>query len=205
MIPQLLYAVALGAGIMDPVEYALERYRSVEAYQVTLKSFAGSSAEIIHYTYRRPGYVRMDFVTPHAGVILVYNPQKNEARLWPLGARFFSIALDPASRLIQSHAGQRVDRSDIGALLRNVQNLQRAGDTTTSADNLSGREMLRITVNGTAAASIGVIQRYILWLDAETWLPRRVISRDAADRPIEEVWFEGLRVDPELPAAIFSP
>jgi outer membrane lipoprotein-sorting protein len=177
----------------------------VDTYQVTLKSFAGGKADVIHYAYRKPGYIRMDFVEPHRGVVLIYSPSMAEVRLWPLGLEFFSLRLDPANRLIQSHAGQRIDRSDIGALLQNVQALQRTGETRSSVTNLSGRAALEVMVTGKNDAMSAAIHRYDVWLDPGTWMPLKVISRDTAGHPIEEVLFEDLRIDPELPATMFSP
>lgn len=119
---------------MDPVAAALERYEEVKAYAVTLKSAAGGAVDVIRYAYRRPGHVRMEFVAPHAGVVMIYDPQTAEVRLWPLGRGYFSLALDPANRLIRSRTGQRIDRSDFGALLQNVRSLQRSGQTTCVAE-----------------------------------------------------------------------
>jgi hypothetical protein len=205
MMPELLLLLAVSAETPDPVAVALERFRDVEAYQVTLKSIAGGATDIIRYAYKRPGYVRMDFVSPHKGVVLIYDPQRKAARVWPLGPGFFSVALDPASRLIRSRTGQRVDRSDIGALLHNVQALQSTGSARSAAADLSGRAALQVTVQGDGDALAGSIRRYDLWLDRDTALPLKVISRDASDRTVEEVLFEDLRLDPDLPLSLFAP
>jgi outer membrane lipoprotein-sorting protein len=205
MIPELLLLLAVSAETPDPIATALERFRDVEAYQVTLRSTAGGTTDIIHYSYKRPGYVRMDFVSPHKGVRLIYDPQRKEARVWPLGPGFFSMTLDPGNRLIRSPAGQRIDRSDIGALLQNVQALQGAGSVRTATADLSGRAALQVTVQAGDQAMSGAIHRYDLWLDTDTGLPLKVISRDAAGRTIEEVLFEDLRLDPDLPMTLFTP
>lgn len=205
MIPGLLFMIALGAGVVDPVSAALEHYRTVEAYQVTLRSTSNEAVDVIRYSYKRPGHVRMDFVAPHRGAVLIYDPLKAKARLWPLGPGFFSLTLDPGNRLIRSRTGQRIDRSDIGALLGNVQALQRGGETKVEASELSGHATLQVMVTGDKGKTAGKVHRYDLWLGRDTLLPFKVISRDNANRPIEEVVFEDLRIDPDLPVSIFSP
>ncbi|MBK8162270.1 MAG: DUF1571 domain-containing protein [Gammaproteobacteria bacterium] len=200
----LLCMAMMGADAMDPVAAALERYEEVKAYAVTLKSAADGEVDVIRYAYRRPGHVRMEFVAPHAGVVMIYDPQTAEVRLWPLGRGYFSLALDPANRLIRSRTGQRIDRSDFGALLQNVRSLQRSGQTTCVAEQINGRDALYVVVEGEPYDSLGAIRRYELWLDTANRMPLRVISRDRAGAVIEEVRFEELRLDPELPAAHFS-
>ncbi len=61
-----------------------------------------------------------------------------------------------------------------------------------------------MVVEGEPDDSLGAIRRYELWLDTANRMPLRVISRDRAGAVIEEVRFEELRLDPELPAAHFS-
>ncbi|MGE4048341.1 MAG: outer membrane lipoprotein carrier protein LolA [Acetobacteraceae bacterium] len=200
----LLCMAMMGVDAMDPVAAALERYEDVKAYTVTLKSSARGEDDVIRYAYRRPGHVRMEFVAPHAGMVMIYDPQAAEVRLWPFGPGYFSLTFDPDNRLIRSRTGQRIDRSDFGALLQNVRSLQRSGQTTCVAEQINGRDALHVAVEGELADSLGAIRRYELWLDAANRMPLRVISRDRADTVIEEVWFEELRLDPELPASIFS-
>lgn len=55
----------------DPVRAAIERYQTVESYRVTLRSSRGDSEpEIIHYAYKKPGFVRMGFTQPFKGAVL---------------------------------------------------------------------------------------------------------------------------------------
>ena len=37
-----------------------------------VRSARGAESQIIHYSYRRPGFIRMEFVEPHRGAVLVY-------------------------------------------------------------------------------------------------------------------------------------
>ncbi len=49
---------------------------------------------------------------------------------------FPRLTLSPDSRMIQSPPGHRVDQSDIGALLVNVREVQRHGDTRVVGDEI---------------------------------------------------------------------
>lgn len=60
----------------DIIRHAIEHYETVETYVVTLPSVKhGHLSEEIRYYYKKPGYVRMEFITLHKGAVLVYNPE----------------------------------------------------------------------------------------------------------------------------------
>src|SRR5574340_540810 len=112
MIGILLLLCALASPPADPLDAALESYGHVASYRVTLRSRSGSSSETIRYFFKKPGFVRMEFMEPHKGAILVYNPEKKIVRLRPFGfLRPVVLTLSPDSRLITSSKGHRVDAS----------------------------------------------------------------------------------------------
>ena len=202
----LLLAASAGANAVDPVDAAIERYRAVESYQVTLRSSHGDQSDIIRFSYKKPGFVRMDFVQPHEGAVLIYSPLTNDVRLWPFGEGFFSLTLSPENPLVQSPTGQRVDRSDIGALLDNVKSLQREGETAVlGEETLGGRKTIRLAVSVAGNFVAGNVRRYELWLDSVTLLPLKVVSRDAENEIIETVVMDGLRINIKLPDRLFDP
>lgn len=206
MMAALLVFASLGTNGMDPVDTAIERYRTVESYQVTLRSSYGDNADIIRYSYRKPGFVRMDFVRPHDGAVLIYSPLTKDVRLWPFGAKLFSFTLSPENRLVQSPTGQRVDRSDIGALLDNVKALQRNGEIAVQGEEIvAGKKTVRFTVAGTGNFAVGNVHRYELWLDAATFLPLKVVSRDVNNEIIETVVMDDLDVNVKLGDELFNP
>jgi outer membrane lipoprotein-sorting protein len=55
------------SGVMaDPLSDAVDRFREVSTYQVTVRSVAADGErQVIRYFYRKPGWVRMEFVQPH--------------------------------------------------------------------------------------------------------------------------------------------
>ena len=191
----------------DPLAAAIEHYRTVESYRVTIRSFHAGGEEQIRYYYRKPGYVRMEFIRPHDGAMLVYNPNTQRVRLWPFGAgRFPELNLSPGNPLIRSSRGQRVDRSDIGALLENVRTLQASGNTELSdEENMEGRTAQHLVVTGASGVEVVDVHRYELWLDTASRFPVKVISRDLRDAIIETVKMEGLEINIELPDTLFNP
>lgn len=189
----------------DPIQAALDHYDQVAGYEATLSSRSGRGSELVRYAYRKPGLVRMEFITPHRGAVLIYDPGSGVAKLWPFGYhRFPALSLSPSNPLIQSPTGQRVDRSDVGALYRNVQALQACGTTEAVAvEKLGPREAVHVEVIGGDGCATGVVARYRLWLDRDNGFPLRVTSIDGTGRVIETVELTELGIAPDFPEDFF--
>ncbi|MFQ5585539.1 MAG: outer membrane lipoprotein carrier protein LolA [Thermodesulfobacteriota bacterium] len=195
----LLLALASQNG--DIISTAIERYGAVDSYQVTLRSRSSDTYEVIRYYYKRPGFVRMEFVTPHKGAVLVYDPLKKVVALRPFGFfRPFVLRLDPDNRLVKSSKGHRVDQSDIGFLLGLARELQADGATEMVGEEaVNGREALHVRVTGKDDTVVrGEINGYSIWLDRELMFPIKVISYDSDGEVIEEVLMDDLEVNPKL-------
>jgi len=202
----LIFMAALGSAYPDPIASAMERYRAVETYQVTLKSSHGDEVEHIRYYFRKPGFVRMEFIRPHQGAVLVYNPATRKARLWPFGPGFVALTLSPDNRLIQSPLGQKVDRSDVAALFENVKALQQHGTMEIVGEEpVAELQTLHFTVAGTDGFTVGGVHRYDLWLEASTLFPVKVVSRDIKSQLIETVLMEDVKINPPLQESLFNP
>ena len=193
-------AIALGS--KDPVTAALESFGSVETYAVTLDSNRGS--EVIRYYYKKPGFVRMEFITPHKGAVLVYDPFKKEVSLRPFGfLKPLVLHLSPENTLIRSPDGHTVDKSDIGELLRTIDGLRKNGRLTVIGDGeVNGRKVTVVEVEGRPEGPSGR-GRYRLWLEKESKLPLKVESYDSSGKA-EEVVMDDLEVNPPLPGGVFS-
>ncbi|MDN3520663.1 sigma-E factor regulatory protein RseB domain-containing protein [Halomonas ramblicola] len=205
MLAELLIALALAQG-PDPIAEALARFEALAAYQATLHGQGPRGEEVIRYSYRHPGHIRLDMVTPQHGAVLVYSPETRRVRVWPFGAPGPNLSLRPTHRLVRSARGHRVDQSDLGSLLRNVQRLQWHGELRDLGEARIGEHEVRhLAVQGAPGHAVDDIARYELWLDAEHGLPRRVVSLDRHGRELERVRLEDLVLDPELPPDHFSP
>ncbi len=193
----------------DPVTIAQTHFDQVHSYRATIRSSArsGEHAEF-HYAYLKPGFVRMDFVSPHYGAVLAYDPGNGKVRLRPFGEHALpALTLSPSNPLLRDRSGHRVDRSDVGVLLHNVHALQQGGATVTEGkETLGGRATLRVSVTGAPAHVVDGVHRYRLWLDTEDGFPLKVVSfADDDGAPLETVTLDDVEIDVAFPARFFSP
>ncbi|KAA0012236.1 DUF1571 domain-containing protein [Billgrantia pellis] len=192
----------------DPIAASLARVDALEGYRLTLRSQGERGEEIIHYSYRRPGYVRMDMESPYRGAVMIYRPDSGKVQLWPFGSPGgrAGLSLRPTNRMVRSARGHRVDQSDIGTLLRNVQRLQAHGSTRRLEPvALDGQRMQHVVVETEPGRAPGEVARYELWLDDETLFPRRVASYDRRGERLERVTLENVSFDPAFSPSHFHP
>ena len=203
----MLITAALAGPSPDLLDLAIARFTAIQSYRVTLHSSHADGEEHLHYFYRKPGHIRMEFIRPHNGAVLVYDPVTRRVRLWPFGeGRFPQLNLSPDNRLIRSPRGQQVDRSDVGALLGNVKALGQGGTFTVHEKLLlDERSTLFIDVVGNGSYSITDVHRYELWLDAGTLFPVKVVSHDRNGAVLETVRMENVEINPDLPPTLFQP
>ncbi|RQR55086.1 DUF1571 domain-containing protein [Burkholderia sp. Bp9140] len=210
MIAALLAASLIGASMTaDPVTVAQAHFDQVRSYRATIRSSArsGEHAEF-RYAYLKPGFVRMDFVSPHHGAVLAYDPGEGKVRLRPFGEHALpALTLSPSNPLVRDRSGHRVDRSDVGELLRNVHVLQQGGATVTEGEEtIGGRTALRVSVTGAPAHVVDGVHRYRLWLDTKDGFPLKVVSfADGDGDPLETVTFDHVEIDVAFPARFFAP
>jgi outer membrane lipoprotein-sorting protein len=207
MLSALMLAASLTGTPPDPLASAIEHYRTVESYRVTIHSTHADGEEYIRYFYKKPGFVRMEFIRPHAGAVLIYNPYLQSVRLWPFGVKHFpELSLSPGNPLIRSSRGQRVDHSDVGTLFENVRALREGGNAEVSGkDIMDGRTVLHLIVTGAGNFVVAGVHRHELWLDTESQFPVKGISRDRQDAIIETVMMEDLEINAALPETLFNP
>lgn len=208
--PLLATALLAPAGTapLDLVAAARQHFEQIDSYRVTIRSTtAQRPAQVIRYAYRKPGFVRMEFVRPHSGAQLVYNPHSGKVRLWPFGQdAFVVLTLAPDNPLIRGPHGRRVDRSDVGVLLRKVQTLQAGGDTTLHGEGMVGRWSTRqLTVTGAPGQSVGGVHRFQLWLAEGTLFPVKVASFGLDNEVLETVLMDDVEIDIPFPADFFQP
>ncbi len=190
----------------DPVSNAINNYEEIESYRVTLISGSGDSAEIIRYYYRRPGFVKMEFIKPHRGTVLTYSPRTKKVTLVPFSwLRRFKFTLDPDNKFIRSSRGHRIDESDIGALLKSVSLLQKNGKTRVLGEEFIGkRPAVKLDIKGEGGFTVNRINAYHLWLDRENSLPLKAVSFDVDRILIEEVLMDDLQINVVFPDNFFD-
>ncbi len=186
---------------------AIAHYQTVGSYRVTIRASHFGNEEHILYYYRRPGFVRMDFIKPHAGAVLVYNPETKRVHVWPFGfGHFPDLDLSPGNPLIRASGGQHVDHSDVGVLFEDMRTLQQSGDTRILGEEvMDGRRVLHLVTTGGGTFTVTGVHRYELWLDTASQFPVKVISRDTHDTILETVIMDQLEVNKPLPDTMFNP
>ncbi len=200
----LISTVTAGAAL-DPIENAIQHYVQVNSYTVIIHSVKQDKEEQIRYYFKKPGFVRMEFIQPHAGAVLVFSPQTQRVRLWPFGVGHFpELNLNPNNPLILSASGQRVDQSDVGALFEHVRALGEGGKIEV-LDLSEGTTASHIAVTGFDNVTVGHVHRFDLWLDAAHQFPIKIISRDLKGDILETVTMESLELNVPLPESLFQP
>lgn len=204
MLLALIVATTLTGIAPDELLKAIDNYRQIESYAVTIHSTSGNNIQNIRYYYKKPGFVRMDFINPHDGAVLIYNPITRRANLWPFGIGHFPrLNLSPTNSLIRGDGGQRIDHSDMGTLFENIRALAIAG---TTENNVSDQGDVHMIITGAInRLSNEGVHRYELWLDLKNEFPRKVISYDHQNGVIETVVMESPKTNAQLPDGLFNP
>ncbi|WP_412767239.1 sigma-E factor regulatory protein RseB domain-containing protein [Citrobacter enshiensis] len=190
------------------IDLSQQQFEHIQSYQVLLRSSSPQDeSKVIRYSYRKPGFVRMDFTRPHPGAVLTYNPVSRKVKLWPFGLGTFPVLnLSPTDSLIQDDHGHRVDQSDIGVLLSNIRRLQHDGTTVTvGEETLAGRATLHLSVTGPKGVSVDDVNRYEIWLDKSHGLPAKVVSYDRQGKLLETVLMDAMVINIQFPADFFTP
>jgi outer membrane lipoprotein-sorting protein len=172
-----------------------------------MRSRSDDSSEIIRFFFKKPGFVRMEFIEPHKGAILVYNPEKKAAKLRPFGFwKSLALSLRPDNPLIISSKGHRVDASDIGALLETTKKLRGRGKSEKlGTEAVGGKKTMVVAIEGEGTATVpGNIHRCLLWLDTNTFLPVRTATYDGKGVLIEDVILDDLEINIRFPDSLFE-
>lgn len=209
---QLVLALALTPlgleAMADPLDDAQARFAALHTYQVTVQSTAAAGdRQVIRYFYRKPGWVRMEFIQPHHGMVLIYDPGMSRVRLWPFGVNHVpSLGFAPDHPLLRGARGHRIDRSDVGALLANLRALRDRGSLTLLGEaEVAGQGAVGLDIVGRADGAVAGVHRYRVWLARDTWFPLRVESFGVGANPLETVDMEDAEIDIRFPDRLFTP
>lgn len=174
------------------------KFNALENYTTLLDSEGEGERSKIFYTYKKPGFIRMDFIQPHKGAMLIFNPIQNKVTLRPFSKWFFKFNLDPRNRLITDSKGHTVDQSDIGTLIHSVMVSARKGTVT----HLPTATLENITCQRLRVESIKTT--YLLWIHSELHLPIKVV-KIFSEGGKEVVFLRNLVVDATLDKTLFVP
>jgi len=199
----------IGSDVMaNPLIEAQTRFRELSTYQVTLCSESGDGErQIVRYFFRKPGWIRMEFVQPHRGMVLIYDPLVRRVHLWPFGVEHIpSLTLAPDNPLLGNRRGHRVDRSDVGALIANLFALSAQGKVSPLGETeIAERPATGFEVTGKSGITVAGVHRYDVWVAQDSRFPLKVQSFDTDGRLIETVNMADAQTDVHLPERFFAP
>ena len=190
----------------NPLERAHAAFKSLNTYTAILNSYTGGN-EHIRYFFKKPGFIRMEFIKPHKGALLVYSPVTEKVRLRPFGLlKPLIITLSPDNRLIRSPRGHTVDRSHLGALIESALRLEAQGSVKVlGREEVHGREAIKVEVAAREGFEHDGVNRHLLWLDTEHFLPIRAEGYDTKGMIIEGVFMDELAPGAFISNTLFSP
>jgi outer membrane lipoprotein-sorting protein len=197
----------------DDVETVLKKmeaaYDEVRDYQTEVevkiyKSDGSFKTDRSLYTFKKPKWIRLDFLSSHPRMILVY-PDRNGKVLMRLPGLLpvftFHLMLDDP--LLETPSGQRIDQTDLGLLIKNIRHSltdQRRGPISISED----KDTIQIQVLANDHFREGVETTYRFLISKELWLPVEV-GRFTPDGVQEgRIIFRNLRININVSDSLFQ-
>jgi outer membrane lipoprotein-sorting protein len=197
----------------DDVETVLKKmeaaYEEVKDYQADVevkiyKKDGTFKTERSLYTFKKPKSIRLDFVSSHPRMILVY-PDRNGKVLMRLPGLLpiftFHLMLDDP--LLETPSGQRIDQTDLGLLTKNIRHSltdQRRGPVSISED----KDTLQIQVLANDHFREGVETAYRFLISKEKWLPAEVGRSTPMGVQEGRIIFRNLRININVPDSLFQ-
>ncbi len=182
--------------ILKRMEFAYARVVDYEtSVEVrTYKQDGSFETQKFLYTFKKPNWVRLDFESPHPGMVLVYPDKDGEVGVKPAGlAHIFRFHLSSGNPLITGPSGQRIDQTDLGLLIKNISRSltdQRQGSAEIEEDGY-----VRIRVLAANHFHEGVVTLYRFFIDQSLWLPVRVEESTPHGQLERSITFENLRLN----------
>ena len=156
------------------------------------------------YTFKKPNHIRIDFETPHPGMVLVYPDEGGKVVVEPFGwARFLRLHLPPESGVLMTSAGQRIDQTDLRLLVQNMAHSltdRRHGEIVLSEED----GLLCLEVMAENHFRPNILTRYRFVVDEKRWLPVEVQERTPEGMLQREVIFRSLRTSIGIPDTFFQ-
>lgn len=174
------------------------QFNALTNYTALINSEGENGRNRILYTYQKPGFIQMDFIHPHRGARLIFDPIKNRVTLRPFSTRLITVDLSPKNRLITDPRGHTVDHSDLGALIRSAKEYAKEGRVTTlPPEVVESLPCPRLMIESDQVT-------YLLWVHPTLGLPIKVVKR-FSDGTRETVFLRNLAVDVPLDDTVFKP
>jgi hypothetical protein len=179
------------AGLIARMDTA---YAPIDSYQTETVVHVyrdGKLRETERFLYRftKPDHLRIELRSPHAGAVLTYPDVSGKVAVKPGGLLgFVKLHLGLDSSTFRTTAGQRLNQTDMGTLIRNI--------THSLTDGRHGPVTLSERGDALVAEVLaddhflpGVLTLYRFTIDTVTWLPVHVDELTPDDVPKRSVAF----------------
>jgi outer membrane lipoprotein-sorting protein len=184
-------------------------YRQVHDYQTRLvitgfgRDDAFRSRQELMYRFKKPNRIRIDFISPHQGMTILYPTSEEKVLLKPSGwASVFSLRLDSRHSLLEISPGQQISQTDYGVLIANIRHsLTDLFLGELEVQVLPARTVVRVLSDNPFKR--GNPTRYIFAIDDELSLPVHVTEMDPHGRLRRTVDYLDLKMNSGLSEAIF--
>ena len=171
-----LETIAQVPNVQDLLNKMKSAYAEVIDYQAAMevRTYGNDNAldtETFLYTFKKPKKIRLDFKSPHPGMVLVYPDRKGKVGVRPSGwASFIKLSLAPDSFLLKTSSGQSIDQTDMGLLIGNISRSltdEHHGEPEIDEDE----KFIRVQVLAENHFQQGILTRYEFIIDRVMWLP----------------------------------
>jgi outer membrane lipoprotein-sorting protein len=205
-----LLPIRVGASNLEEAQALLERmqsaYEKVKDYRVLVKVVTaengGNRTEEFIYTFKKPNHIRIDFLTPQPGTILIYPDKENKVSVRPWGWSFLDLHLSPDSFLLANPSGQRIDQTDFGLLIKNI-GRSMDGGRRGPLEILDEARDIRIRVLAEDHFRAGKITKYQFIIDKNTYLPAEVEQWTPEGVFERKISFRNLEININVPDSFF--
>ncbi len=199
----IMFISAAAAAEPDPIGEFERAYSKVDSYSVEINSSLG---EVVNYSYKKTGHVRMDFIKPHGGAVIVYNPETNKVRVRPFGyVKPLVLTYKPDSRVVRSKNGHQLNDSDLGVLLGSVKKVRDNGIMKVVGEEKIGDvDTIAVSVKAEGGFTDYRVNEYRLWLSKVTKLPVRIDAFGADGKLQERTFLNNIKLNHDFAEGFFS-
>jgi outer membrane lipoprotein-sorting protein len=193
----------------DIIKKLEQAYADVYDYKTNLtisgfgKEKEFKTVQKLLYRFKKPDKVRIDFESPHQGMVIVYPDHDGKVAV-NLGSwlPFPSLRFNRNSSLVEISPGQHIHQTDFGMLIRNITSSMTdlfQGDLKLEEDG----HRLVIRVLSDNAFRKGKSTRYTFTIDKDLWLPVAVDESTPAGVLQRRVVYENLKLNTGVSDSVF--
>lgn len=203
-VPFLLLT-ALAASLGNPVTEAVTRFQHVNSYEALVTTESAGKVEQMRYHYQKPGYLRLEFIQPHPGLVLTYNPDSQQVHVWPSGFHHFpSFHTTPDNSLLRSEGGHRIDQSDVGYFWHHVERLQTQGAYRVVGNAGTHPNRIHLLVEGAPGIAVDNYHKFDIWLEPRHFFPVRTTGYGLDGNVLDTVTLQDLQFGIAYPPDFFD-